>query len=158
MPQNSGCIGTVDKVAAPRGCLRNQNSRLFLQTALDTALKSLGILKGLPVFFVLPDAKIALIFGTAWFVNSLMLTEQGRRSIKKMCIRDRAQGGLPSLPPVVLKAVVVFAALVVLWLLIRSFIRWRYKARRRKRLRQVEERERRAAEKKAAQRLSLIHI
>ncbi|UOX65127.1 hypothetical protein [Anaerotruncus colihominis] len=62
--------------------MRNQNSRLFLQTALDTALKSLGILKGLPVFFVLPDAKIALIFGTAWFVNSLMLTEQGRRSIK----------------------------------------------------------------------------
>mgnify|MGYP006066267981 FL=1 len=69
---------------------------------------------------------------------------------------DVAQGGLPSLPPVVLKAVVVFAALVVLWLLIRSFIRWRYKARRRKRLRQVEERERRAAEKKAAQRPPVI--
>ena len=57
LPQNSGCIGTDDKVAAPRGCLRNQNSRLFLQTALDTALKSLGILKGLPAFFVLPDEK-----------------------------------------------------------------------------------------------------
>ena len=78
-----------------------------------------------------------------------------------MCIRDRddvAQGGLPSLPPVVLKAVVVFAALVVLWLLIRAFIRWRYKARRRKRLRQVEERERRAAEKKAAQRPPVIPV
>ena len=69
-----------------------------------------------------------------------------------------AQGGLPSLPPVVLKAVVVFAALVVLWLLIRAFIRWRYKARRRKRLRQVEERERRAAEKKAAQRPPVIQV
>ena len=69
---------------------------------------------------------------------------------------DVAKGGWFSLPPVVLKAGIVFAALVVLWLLIRTWIRWRYKARRHKRLRQVEERERRAAEKKAAQRPPVI--
>lgn len=69
---------------------------------------------------------------------------------------DVAKDGLPSLPPVVIKAIVIFAALVVLWLFVRTLVRWRYKARRRKRLRQVEERERRAAEKKAAQRPPVI--